>query len=368
LLAIAGAAALLIAVLAALSGGTPRTVAATGDTVTISGVAYAFFGIDDHAPGAVVRVDEFPELSAPVAIDGSYSIEVPDNENVTLYIDPPATYVKTYLQTFHTSGADIEKAHFQMPREWHYNAFSALLEIPRDRDGALKDCVIVSTFSIHEARDATTFDPGFKDVYPHGLPDSTATITPRLGNTKGATFFDFEPLILPNPDRTSSSLDGGVLWTEVPPGYYWLEPEHPTERLAPFLAHCENGRVINASPPWGFYELKPGQEPDPAVMASAPDTSIDARVARRAIAQRRGRSRSVKLELFANEPLTAKLVIRRGSSVLGSSKSLSLKSGRRTVSAPIRAGVRRGAARATLTLSDAAGNRMSASRSVRLPR
>jgi hypothetical protein len=367
-IALVGLLVLLLAVLAALSGGATRTVAATGDTVTISGVAYAFFGIDDHAPGAVVRVDEFPELSAPVAIDGSYSIEVPDDENVTLYIDPPATYVKTYLQTFHTSGQDIDKAHFQMPREWHYNAFSALLEIPRDRDGELEDCVIVSTFSIHEARDATTFDPGFKDVYPHGLPGSTATITPRLGNTKGATFFDFEPLILPNPERTDSSEDGGVLWTEVPPGYYWLEPDHPTERLAPFLAHCENGRVINASPPWGFYELKPGQEPDPAVMASAPDTSVEARVARRATALRRGRSRSVKLDLIAGEPLTARLVVKRGSRVLGASKSLSLRAGKRTLSAKLKRGASAGRSTATVTLSDEAGNSLSASRTVRIPR
>jgi hypothetical protein len=316
----------------------------------------------------VIRVDEFPELSAPVALDGSYEIEVPDNENVTLYIDPPETYVRTYLQTFHTSGEDIEKAHFQMPREWHYNAFSALLEIPRDKDGALEDCVVVSTFSIHEARDATTFDPGFKDVYPHGLPDSTATITPRLGETKGATYFDFEPLILPNKDRTASSLDGGVLFTEVPPGYYWLEADHPTERLAPFLAHCENGRVINASPPWGFYELKPGEEPDPAVMASAPDNSVDAGVARRATAVKKGRLRSVRLAVTAGEPLTAKLVVKRGAKVLGASKSLSLKPGKRTVSATIRRGATAGSSRATLTLSDKAGNRRLVTRMVRIPR
>ena len=100
--AVAGLVALLLAVVAALAGGPGKTVAATGDTVHIRGVAYAFFGIDDHAPGAVIRVDEFPELSAPVALDGSYEIQVPDDENVTLYIDPPATYVRTYLQTFHT--------------------------------------------------------------------------------------------------------------------------------------------------------------------------------------------------------------------------------------------------------------------------
>jgi hypothetical protein len=69
---VAGAAgiALITLVLVLLTGGPQRSDAAEVGTVTISGVVYAFFGIDDHAPGAVIRVDEFPALSAPVALDG----------------------------------------------------------------------------------------------------------------------------------------------------------------------------------------------------------------------------------------------------------------------------------------------------------
>jgi hypothetical protein len=351
-----------------LTGGPQRSDAAEVGTVTISGVVYAFFGIDDHAPGAVIRVDEFPALSAPVALDGSYSIEVPDGENVTLYADPPETYERTYLQTFRTSGQDIEKAHFQLPRTWHYNAFSNLLEIPRDEDGKIEDCAIVSTFSIHEARDAVDFDPGFKDVYPHGLPGSTATISPAATGIKGATYFAFEPLILPDPTRTESSVDGGVLWTEVPPGYYWLEPDHPTERMAPFLAHCENGRVINASPPWGFYELKPGEEPDPAVMATPPDKVVDATVARRAVVRRTGDRRTVAVTVTAREALQATVTVKRGSRSLAPAVRKSLKDGKRGILSIVRRTVSRGPATVTVILKDGAGNTARATRRVAIPR
>lgn len=360
--------AALIMFLFATAFGTPATAGVSSDTVHISGVVYAFFGIDDHAPGAVIRVDEFPELSAPVAADGSYDIEVPDDANVTLYADTPETYSETYLQTLRTSGQDIEKAHFQLPRDWHYNAFSNLLEIPRDKDGVAEDCVIVSTFSIHEARDATEFDPGFKDVYPHGLAGSTATITPRSPGTKGPIFFNEPPTIIPNVDLTESTEDGGVLFTEVTPGYHWLQPSHATERIAPFMAHCENGRIINASPPWGFYELKPGEEPDPAVFAVEPDEAVEATVARKATAVRKRRKRIVKLGINAGESLSVKLIVTRGGNRIGSSRSKSLKPGKRTLVAVLRRNAPRGRAKIKLTLGDKAGNRKVVKRFVRVPR
>jgi hypothetical protein len=335
--------------------------------VLISGTAYAFFDIDDRVPGAVVRIEEYPELSAPVQADGSYFIEVPDDANVTPYIDTPAGYNDIYLQTFHTSGSNLEHVNFQVVPDLYYYGFAALLGVPLDENGRIEQCVIVSTFSIHEARDATTFDPGFKDVYPHGLPGSTATITPLQGDTRGPIYFTY-PGILPDPAQTASSEDGGVLWVEVPPGYYWLEPEHPTERLAPFLAHCENGRLINANPPWGFYELKDGEEPDPAVMASEPDTKLDARVNRKARATGRGKKRKVKLGLNAGEPLNAKLIVTRGKRRLGPPKTRQLKPGKRSLAVRIRRKVGPGRASVKLKLADRAGNTKVATRKVRIRR
>ena len=98
---------------------------------------YAFFDIDDRVPGAVVRIEEHPELSAPVQADGSYFIEVPENANVTPYIDSPDGYNNIHLQTFRTSGSNLEHVNFQVVPDLCYYGFAALLGVPLDEDGRL---------------------------------------------------------------------------------------------------------------------------------------------------------------------------------------------------------------------------------------
>lgn len=343
--------------------------AAAGATVTISGNVYAFFGIDDVIPGSVVKVDEYPALSANVGPDGTYAIEVPDDANVTPYISTPVGYRDTYLQTFHTAGEDLIHVNFQVTMDLHYLGFSAILGVPLDDNKVIKDCVIVSTFSITAARDATTFDPGFKNVYPHGLANSTATIDPAgQGNTKGPVYFNES--VIPTIDQTSSSVDGGVLWTEVPPGWYKLTPSNPTSNLAPFTAHCENGRLINASPPWGFYELHNGEAPNPAVLSDEPpvvipDTSVSAAAAKKAVVTRKGKRRTIKLSLSAAEAVKAKLSANRG---IGSTKLRSLPAGKHVLSIQVRRNVAAGPVKLTLSLSDEAGNQLTVKRQTKLPR
>ncbi len=367
---------MLWAPVAAQAGGGSK------DTVRISGTAYAFFDIDDRVPGAVVRVEEYPGISDPVAVDGSYEIEVPDDANVTPYIEVPAGYRGIYLQTFHTAGEDLEHVNFQVVPSAIYAVLAALLGVPVDEGGQIEECVIVSTFSIHEARDATTFDPGFKDVYPHGLPGATATIDPVAGNTRGPIYFNES--IIPDPAETSSSVDGGVLWVEVPPGYYWMEPSHPTERLAPFLAHCEDGRLVNANPPWGFYELKAGEQPDPAVLASPPDTRVKGSVsAKKTQKQKLDRFRPVvvHVQVKAKEDLIAKAtgeirvkrksygIVKQDDQVkAGRSQTLRLKP-KRTADAKLAKALKRGKrakAKLTVKLKDEAGNRKTKKLGVKL--
>ena len=368
--AVAVATTLLALMLAA--PGTAGAGTGSADTVKISGTAYAFFDIDDRVPGAVVRVEEYPKISDAVAADGSYEIEVPDDANVTPYIEVPAGYRGIYLQTFHTSGRDLRHVNFQVVPSGIYAALAGLLGVPLDESGQIEECVIVSTFSIHEARDATSFDPGFKDVYPHGLPGATGTIDPVQGNTRGPIYFN--EAIIPDPAETSSSVDGGVLWVEVPPGYYWMEPSHPTERLAPFLAHCEDGRLVNANPPWGFYELKAGEQPDPAVLASPPDTTVEGSVSAKRLQRlklKRRRPIVVEVKVRAQEELTAKasgklrikgrayrLMAQSKRLRAGSSKTLKLRP-KRSKDAKIARALetgRRGKAKLTVKLEDEAGN------------
>ncbi|MFN8113204.1 MAG: hypothetical protein U0R51_08385 [Solirubrobacterales bacterium] len=363
------AAAALVALIAFVAFAQPAAASARGtaaDTVHIRGVAYAFFGIDDHMPGAIVRIEEFPHLAAPVEPDGSYDIEVPDDANVTPYIDPPPGYRTTYLQTFHTSGADLENVHFQVTPDPYYLAFAGLLSVPLDDQQTIKECVIVSTFSIHEARDATTFDPGFKDVYPHGLAGSTATMEPVQGNTRGPIYFNSS--VIPDVNQTSSSVDGGVLWVEVPPGWYRMTPSNPDSGVAPFLAHCENGRLVNASPPWGFYELKPGEQPDPAVLADPPDETVSAQLRGEPRVRTRGGHRTLSVRLHTDEPVAARLRALRGDERLGFPDDRSLRPGAYRLQVRIRRAVPAGPATAKLRLRDDAGNRRVIEREVTIPR
>ena len=202
---------MLSAPAAAMAGGGSK------DTVRISGTAYAFFDIDDRVPGAVVRVEEYPGISD----SGRGRRQLRDRgarrcQRHPLHRGAGRLPGDLYLQTFHTAGKDLEHVNFQVVPSAIYAVLAGLLGVPVDESGQIEECVIVSTFSIHEARDATTFDPGFKDVYPHGLPGATATIDPVAGNTRGPIYFN--EAIIPDPAETSSSVDGGVLWVEVPPG------------------------------------------------------------------------------------------------------------------------------------------------------
>ena len=66
--------------------------------------------------------------------------------------------------------------------------------------------------------------------------------------------------MIPDRSRTETSGDGGIIWTEVPAGTYRVITESPSTRFASFLATCEPGRIVNANPPWGAYELSAGRE------------------------------------------------------------------------------------------------------------
>ena len=50
-------------------------------------------------------------------------------------------------------------------------------------------------------------------------------------------------------------MDGGVVWTDVPAGAYTIRASDPSTRFGSFVATCKPGRIVNANPPWGLYEL-----------------------------------------------------------------------------------------------------------------
>jgi hypothetical protein len=253
-----------LALLGALCLTFPLAPAASAESgkVTISGKAYVFNHMDTFIPGAKIEVRELPKLSTTTDANGDYFLRVPDDTTVTPYIDPPDGYNQIDLQTFHTRGKNIVNANFQTPADLEYGALAALLGVPFGPDGRPEQCVIVSTASARNVRGVDY--PTFVERTPHGVAGATAEEFPAID---GPTYFNAS--VIPDPTVTSTSSDGGMIWTAVPPGTYRIATTSPSTRFAGFLATCKAGRVVNANPPWGAYELSPGEKPLAAGVAIA---------------------------------------------------------------------------------------------------
>lgn len=216
-------------------------------TVHLRGTAYEFNNVRTLLSGATIRVAEFPKLRATVQRDGRYDLEVPDHATVTPYIVDPG-YHTIYLQTFTTNGEDLVNVNFQTPTEGVYRGLVALLKVPVDSQGNLVACAIVSTFSTRNVRDLSFAQ--FIAYGAHGVAGATATAAPALPKP-----VYFNENVVPDPAQTTSSKDGGVVWTNVTAGTYTITAHDHGTRFASFVASCRPGRVVNANPPWGLNEL-----------------------------------------------------------------------------------------------------------------
>ena len=235
---------LLAAVAAALALAAPA-----GAAVHLTGTAYEFNNTDVRLAGASIRVAEDPKLRATTRADGTYDLRVPDRGRVTPYIVAPG-YRTIHLQTFRIRGEDLARVNFQTPTDAVYQALATLLDVPLRADGQVRDCAIVSTFSTRAVRNLDFDD--FTAFGAHGVAGATASTRPRL---PAPVYFNDQ--VIPDRAQERSSIDGGVIWTEVPAGVYRVRAHHPGQRFARFVATCKPGRVVNANPPWGLYELGP---------------------------------------------------------------------------------------------------------------
>jgi hypothetical protein len=251
------AAALGLLFLLALVGlGAADAHAAKGDAnkrgkVTISGTAYAF---DNQAPiaGATIRATGASGASATSGANGSYRLKVPDKAKVTPYIEAEG-YHGIFLQTFATHGRDLKRVNFQIPSDGIYLALAALLHVELDQNGDPARCAIVTTASTVKIRKLSFAE--FIAFGAHGVAGATASAKPALPNP-----LYFNESVVPDPSLSETSTDGGIIWTEVPAGKYKLSAEHPSTSFASFRATCKDGRLVNANPPWGLHELKPGEK------------------------------------------------------------------------------------------------------------
>lgn len=236
----------------------------TAGEVSISGNAYAFVfgGNTDRLEGAEIGIAELPDVGAVAGPNGAYRMQVPDRTPVTPFVSMPG-YHRIYLQTFFTCGRDLEQVNFQVPEENVYNAMAEIAGAERDSaTGELLGSAVVSTFFQKEGRGFGEFDD-FHDFRPHGIANATALLVDRSGASPVEPVY-FNPDVIPTPGLDRSTGDGGVLWPNLPEGDYTVTGSHADGRFSSFRASCRPGRLINASPPWGLFELAPGEEENAA--------------------------------------------------------------------------------------------------------
>jgi hypothetical protein len=323
------------------SGAKPRHDARA--TVHIHGTAYTF---DNQRPiaGATVRIAELPGVSTTSQSDGAFDLAAPDGTKVTPYVDA-AGHHRIYVQTFVTAGEDLERVNFQVPTQPTYFALAALLGVELDASGELVRCAIVSTF-VNEAVRELSF-PEFVAFGAHGVAGATATTTPALSDP---TYFNES--VIPDPALTESTIDGGVIWTEVPEGVYRIRGHHSTERFADFVATCKPGRIVNANPPQGLHQLRPGEGIDREVEAGVRSAKL----------KRMGHHGDLlRVRVDADEYVAVGAeLLQRGRLLARTTAGEGVGAfapGRRKLSLPIAPPFPAGALELRVTVEDAAGNR-----------
>jgi hypothetical protein len=168
----------------------------------------------------------------------------------------------------------------------------------------------------------------------------------------------FNESVIPDRSRTETSGDGGIIWTEVPAGTYRGIATSPSTRFASFLATCEPGRIVNANPPWGAYELTGKEKPLGAGIVAASLESVHNRSSRG--------DRTVVAKIATGELVKAKLTLgQRGNTI--SRLVTNLQAGRENVALTVPARNEGGSAKLTVELRDEAGDSVTEKAKLKLP-
>ena len=256
--------------------GDSSTSGAPGDSVSFSGIAWSFTlpGEDyGRISGAQISILEMPELETTSNVDGEFTIEgLPVGSQATLVLEH-ANHPLTYTKTHTVPDTDLDDLTFQIPTTALFELIESIVVGAGiiDRIDPSK-CQIVSTF--------TRFGKTIGDPGHHGEPGALLSVAPANNSEAGPIYFN--DMVLPDPSRTYSSLDGGVLLLNVEPGEYTLSAscvDDPADLIAEYppaenegeslrcqtedvefesiLMKCQAGVFLNASPSYGLQALPP---------------------------------------------------------------------------------------------------------------
>jgi hypothetical protein len=212
--------------------------------VTASGQAFVFGANSGNLAGATVHVVEAPQLRTTAAADGTFSLQVPSSGECSFAIEQPGFHA-SQTEAIYVGPNGVDHVSFQVPPDNVYSLLASVVGIEPDPTR----CQIATTVSA-----AGTAPYGGSGL---GEPDATVTIDPPLPPSAGPVYFKYvsATLIVPDTTLTATTIDGGVLFLNVPPGEYRLMAHKPGKQFSVVKLSCSAGVLVNAAPPWGLQTL-----------------------------------------------------------------------------------------------------------------
>lgn len=213
----------------------------TGPLVHVSGHAFVFGSSANSLGGAVISVAEAPRLTTTTAPDGTFAFDVPGGGQVSFVLRQPGFH-DVQTATFTLGAADLAQVGFQAPTDGIFKLFSGLVGVDLDPER----CQIASTVS------AAGTEPYGGDAM--GEPGAVVTIDPPLTAENGPVYFNYiKPgVILPDTTLKATTVDGGVIFMNVPTGEYHLFAAKAGKTFTSVKIRCQKGLLVNAAPPWGL--------------------------------------------------------------------------------------------------------------------
>lgn len=193
-------------------------------------------------PGATITVLEDPARTVVTDKAGHFRLDaLPVGGEVSLRLSA-AGYPPIQTGTFTVPPEGITRATFQAPQQEVYDLLASIVMITPDP----QTCQLVTT--------VTRIGKSLYDAGAHGEAGVTVQLDPPLPPERGPIYFNAD--VVPDPALTETSDDGGVLYTNVPPGEYTLVGTKDGAVFTAVRFKCEAGWLVNASPPWGLQRVQ----------------------------------------------------------------------------------------------------------------
>jgi len=213
--------------------------------VKVRGRAYDFVAGWGHpVVGATVTCPDRPGLEAVTDADGLFTLEGLHPGDVASFRMTHSDYAVVQTAALTVGAEGLEEVTFQAPALDMYALVQGMLGIEPEPDR----CQIAAT--------VTTLADSERGFGPtHGEPGVTVAIAPALdGPAMGPVYWKVLPnyWIVPDPELTETTEDGGVIFLNVLPGRYVLDAHKPGALFSVVQVDCAPGVLVNAAPPHGL--------------------------------------------------------------------------------------------------------------------